>query len=172
MRLTSCPSALGQNRSEKVSGRKISSTPTSWPRPRSALAVGFMPEAEIESNAAAAVAHVATDTSRAAFWPGQLGPVKAKFLADAAYNARIKGLVRSAERNFRLPPFVMDYDHDWAFPSLLLFVVEATSAIRQPLSKCCALHDWIPVFNRTVPGGCIGGAAGQIFKLRSTALGG
>ena len=75
-------------------------------------------------------AHVATDASRAAFRPGQLGPVKAKFLADAAYNARIKGLARSAERNFRLPPFVMDYDHDWAFPSLLLLVVEATSAIR------------------------------------------
>jgi hypothetical protein len=73
--------------------------------------------------------------------PGQLGPVKAKFLADAAYNARVEGLARSAERNFRLPPFVMDYDHDWAFPSLLVPVVEATSAVRQPLSKCCALHD-------------------------------
>src|SRR3990170_1786377 len=55
-----------------------------------------------------AVAHVATDASRAAFRPGQLGPVKAKFLADAAYNARVEGLARSAERNFRLPPFVMD----------------------------------------------------------------
>ena len=27
-------------------------------------------------------------------------------------------------------PFVMDYDHDWAFPSLLVPVVEATSAVR------------------------------------------
>jgi hypothetical protein len=77
-----------------------------------------------------AVAHVATDVSRAAFRPGQLGPVKTKFLADAAYNARVKGLARSAERNFRLPPFVMDYDHDWALPSLLVPVVEATSAVR------------------------------------------
>jgi hypothetical protein len=77
-----------------------------------------------------AVAHVATDASRAAFRPGQLGPVKAKFLADAAYNARVKGLARSAERNFRLPPFVMDRDHDWALPSLLVPVVEATSAVR------------------------------------------
>jgi hypothetical protein len=51
-------------------------------------------------------------------------------LADAAYNARVEGLARSAERNFRLPPFVMDYDHDWAFPSLLVPVVEATSAVR------------------------------------------
>ena len=53
---------------------------------------------------------------RAAFRPGQLGRVKAEFLADAAYNARVKGLARSAERNFRLPPFVMDYHHDWALP--------------------------------------------------------
>src|SRR2546430_17702002 len=53
----------------------------------------------------------------AGFRPRQLGPVKAKFLADAACNARIKDLVRSAERNFRLPPFVMDYHHDWALPS-------------------------------------------------------
>jgi hypothetical protein len=70
------------------------------------------------------------DASRAAFRPGQLGPVKAKFLADAAYNTRVEGLARSAERNFRLPPFVMDYDHDWTFPSLLVPVVEATSAVR------------------------------------------
>ena len=89
-----------------------------------------VPGAEIESNASAAVAHVATDASRAAFRPGQLGPVKAKFLTDAAYNTRIKGLARSAERNFRLSPFVMDYDHDWALPSLLVPVVEATSAVR------------------------------------------
>ena len=89
-----------------------------------------MPGAEIESNAAAAVAHVATDASRAAFRPRQLEPVKAKFLADAAYNARVEGLARSAERNFRLPPFVMNYDHDWALPSLLMRVVEATSAVR------------------------------------------
>jgi hypothetical protein len=77
-----------------------------------------------------AVAHVATDASCAAFRPGQFGPVKAKFLADAAYNARVKSLSRSAERNFRLPPFVMDYDHDWALPSLLVPMVEATSAVR------------------------------------------
>ena len=77
-----------------------------------------------------AVAHVVTDASRASFRPGQLGPVKAKFLADAAYYARVKGLARSAERNFRLPPLVMDYDHDWALPSLLVPVVEATSAVR------------------------------------------
>ena len=77
-----------------------------------------------------AVAHVATDASRAAFRSGQLGPVKAKFLADAAYYARVKGLVRSAERNFRPPPLAMDYDHDWALPSLLVPVVEATSAVR------------------------------------------
>ena len=67
--------------------------------------------------------------SRATFRPGQLGPVKAKFLTDAAYNARVKSLSRSAERNFRPPPFVMDYDHDWALPSLLVPVVEATSAV-------------------------------------------
>jgi hypothetical protein len=72
---------------------------------------------------------VATDASRAAFRTGQLGPVKAKFLADAAYYARVKGLAGSAERNFRLAPFVMDYDHDWALPSLLMPVVEATSAV-------------------------------------------
>jgi hypothetical protein len=77
-----------------------------------------------------AVARVATDASRAAFRHGQLGTVKAKFLADAAYNARVKGLARSAERNFRLPPFVMDYNHDWALPSLFMLVVEATSAVR------------------------------------------
>jgi hypothetical protein len=83
----------------------------------------------------------------AAFRPGQLGPVKAKFLTDAVYNARVKDLARSAERNFRLSPFAMDYHHDWTFPSLLMLVVEATSAIGQPLSKGCALHDWIPVFD-------------------------
>ena len=35
-------------------------------------------------------------------------------------------------RREELPPsaFVMDYDHDWAFPSLLVPVVEATSAVR------------------------------------------
>jgi hypothetical protein len=60
---------------------------------------------------------IATDASHAGFRPRQLGPVKAKFLADAACNARIKDLARSAERNFRLPPFVMDYHHDWALPS-------------------------------------------------------
>jgi hypothetical protein len=59
-----------------------------------------------------AVAHVATDASHAAFRAGQFGPVKAKFFADAAYNARLKDLARSAERNFRLPPFAMDYLHD------------------------------------------------------------
>ena len=76
-----------------------------------------------------AVAHVATDASRAAFRPRQLGPVKAKFLTDAVYNARIKGLARSAERKFRLSPFVMDYHLDWALPLLLMPVVEATSAV-------------------------------------------
>jgi hypothetical protein len=76
-----------------------------------------------------AVAYVATDASHAAFRAGQLGPVKAKFLADTAYNARVKGLARSAERNFRLPPFVMDYLHDWALPPFLMPVVEATSAV-------------------------------------------
>ena len=76
-----------------------------------------------------AVAHVATNASHAAFRPRQLGPVKAKFLADAAYSARVKDLVRSAKRSFRLPPFVMDYHHDWALPSLLMPVVEATSAV-------------------------------------------
>jgi hypothetical protein len=75
------------------------------------------------------VAHVATDASHSTFRPGQLGPVKAKFLADAAYNARVNGLARSAERNFRLSPFVMDYHHDWALPSLLMPMVEATSAV-------------------------------------------
>ncbi len=75
------------------------------------------------------VAHVATDASRAAFRPGQLGPVKAKFLANAAYNARVKNLMRSPERNFRLPPFVMDGHHDPALPSFLVPVVEATSAV-------------------------------------------
>jgi hypothetical protein len=39
-----------------------------------------------------AVAHVATDASRAAFRPGQLGPVKAKFLADAAHVSGIEVL--------------------------------------------------------------------------------
>ncbi len=68
-------------------------------------------------------------SSHAAFRPGQLGPVKAKFLVDAAYNARVKDLARSAERNFRLPSFVMDYHHDWALPSLLMPVVEAASAV-------------------------------------------
>ena len=72
---------------------------------------------------------IATDASHAGFRPRQLGPVKAKFLADAACNARIKDLARSAERNFRLPPFVMDYHHDWALPSFLTPVVEATSAV-------------------------------------------
>jgi hypothetical protein len=76
-----------------------------------------------------AVAHVATDASHEAFRAGQLGPVKAKLLADAAYNARVKALARSAERNFRLPPFVMDYHHDRALPSFLMRVVEATSAV-------------------------------------------
>jgi len=72
---------------------------------------------------------IATDASHAGFRPWQLGPVKAKFLADAAYNARVEDLARSAERNFRLPPFVMDYHHDWALPSFLMPVVEATSAV-------------------------------------------
>jgi hypothetical protein len=67
--------------------------------------------------------------SHAAFRPGQLGPVKAKFLADAAYNARVKDLARSAKRNFRLPPLVMDYHHDWALSSFLMPVVETTSAV-------------------------------------------
>jgi hypothetical protein len=76
-----------------------------------------------------AVAHVATDASHPTFRPGQFGPVKAKLLADAAYNARVKDLARSAERNFRFPPFVMDYHHDWALPSLLTPMVETTSAV-------------------------------------------
>jgi hypothetical protein len=67
----------------------------------------------------------------AASRPGQLGPVKAKFLADAAYNARVKDLARSAERDFRLPPLVMDYHHDWALASFLMPVVSrgATQAL-------------------------------------------
>lgn len=75
------------------------------------------------------LAHVATDSSHAAFRPGQLGPVKAKLLADAAYNARIKGLAGAAERNFRLPSFVMDCHYDWAVLSLLMPVIEAASAV-------------------------------------------
>jgi len=61
-----------------------------------------------------------TNASHAAFRPGQLGPVKAKFLTDAAYNARVKDLARSAERDFRLPPLVMDYHHDWPLASRVL----------------------------------------------------
>jgi len=71
----------------------------------------------------------AETASHAAFWPGQLGPVKAKFLADAAYNARVKDLARYAERNFCLPPFVINYHHDWALSSFLMPVVETTSAV-------------------------------------------
>jgi len=67
--------------------------------------------------------------SHAGFRPRQLGPVKAKFLADAAYNARVKDLARTAERNFRLPPLVMDCHHDWALSSFLMPVVETTSAV-------------------------------------------
>ena len=39
-----------------------------------------------------AVVHVATDASRAAFRPRQLGPVKAKFLADTAHVSGIEVL--------------------------------------------------------------------------------
>jgi hypothetical protein len=84
-------------------------------------------DAPVKDNGA--VAHVATDASHAAFRAGQLGPVKAKFLADAVYNARVEDLARSAERSFRLPPFAMDYHHDRALPSLLMPVVEVTSAV-------------------------------------------
>jgi hypothetical protein len=60
-------------------------------------------DAPVKDNGA--VAHVATDASHAAFRAGQLGPVKAKFLADAVYNARVEDLARSAERSFG-PPLV------------------------------------------------------------------
>ena len=63
------------------------------------------------------------------FGPGQLGPVKAKLLADAAYNARLKGLAGAAERNLRLPSFVMDCHYHWAVLSLLMPVIEAASAV-------------------------------------------
>jgi hypothetical protein len=75
------------------------------------------------------VAHVATNALRSAFRPGQLGPVKAKFLANAAYNARVKDLARPPERNLRLSPFVMDCHHDRALPAFLMPLVEATSAV-------------------------------------------
>ena len=45
------------------------------------------------------------DSSHAAFRPGQLGPVKAKFLADVAYNARVKDLAEI--RREELPPSVL-----------------------------------------------------------------
>jgi hypothetical protein len=75
------------------------------------------------------VAHVVADVSHPAFRPGQLRPVKTKFLTDPLYNARVKDLACPAERNFRFPPFAMDYHHNWAFSSLLMPVVEATSAV-------------------------------------------
>lgn len=86
-------------------------------------------QGETEFSIHTALAHVETDSSHAAFRPGQLGPVKAKFLADVAYNARVKDLARSAERNFRLPSLVMDCHHDWAVLSLLMPVIEAASAV-------------------------------------------
>jgi hypothetical protein len=76
-----------------------------------------------------AVAHAAADASHAALGPGQLGPIKAKLLADAAYNARVKFLPRSAEWSFGLPPLVMDCHHHWALSSLLMPGVEATSVV-------------------------------------------
>jgi hypothetical protein len=89
---------------------------------------------DIEAGASATFDHkveavMRNRASYAAFRPGQLGPVKAKFLADAAYNARVKDLARSAEGNFRLPPLVIDYHHDWALSSFLMPVVETTSAV-------------------------------------------
>jgi hypothetical protein len=67
--------------------------------------------------------------SHATFRPGQLGPVKTKLLAHAAYNARIKDLAGSAERNFRLASLVMNYHRDWSLSSFLLPVVEATTPV-------------------------------------------
>jgi hypothetical protein len=69
------------------------------------------------------------DGSHVTFRSGQLGPIKAKFLADAAHNTRIKDLARSPERSFCLPPVVMDDYHDWTLSPLLVPVVEATSAV-------------------------------------------
>jgi hypothetical protein len=70
-----------------------------WSLPNLATGAGFRRGYALRTNDAPR-----KRASHAAFRPGQLGPVKAKFLADAAYNAGVKDLARSAERNFRLPP--------------------------------------------------------------------
>src|SRR6266568_2040618 len=72
--------------------------PFGWSLPNLATGAGFRRGYALRTNDAPR-----KRASHAAFRPGQLGPVKAKFLADAAHNAGVKDLARSAERHFRLP---------------------------------------------------------------------
>ena len=60
-----------------------------------ALVTAALAGAAIGSRACLAARRALTRL-RAAFRPGQLGPVKAKFLADAACNASVKNLARPA----------------------------------------------------------------------------
>jgi hypothetical protein len=82
-----------------------------------------------------------TTSSDPAFRSGQLCWIESEFFAGAAHQARVKDLVRMAERNFGPSVFSMHRDHDRTLmPLITLAVIDAAALLNELLSKCIAFH--------------------------------
>ena len=83
--------------------------------------------------------------SRTALRSRQLRPIKSQLFAGPTHHTRVEDLTGASQGDLRRSALSMYRHDDGAVTPMLLVLIEATSSLGQPFSKCCAFQGRAPI---------------------------